>query len=297
MRTNEAISMRYPVLILLILTVSTIALSTVRNMFIGVYKALLFSTLLSIARAEEDDLVGHYEAPDEQNVVNVPSLCFTNGEGFGGTLTEDFFTVTYYYEMEYMEGGAPQEQIISSFETDTTNFILQSDLFDLPCSQVITRQGMNPAQGISANPGDEPLEGVECSEIDVAANGSTDCVVVSGAFQVYYTDDGSSTDLMEAEFKKKIEEGINAGQVTFSHPDLREVVAVPEPSGTAGPGDSVVTPDEITSDPDDNGNSTPVIIGATVGALLVIGAAALYRRRKQENNDETAFTPDPATEV
>lgn len=288
--------MRYPALNLLILTVSTIAFSTVRNMFIRVSKALLFSTLLSLARAQEDD-VGHFEAPDEQNVVNVPSLCFTNGQGFGGTLTEDFFTVTYYYEMEYIEGGDPVEDIISSFEKDSTNFILQSDLFDLPCSQVTTRQGMNPAQGISANPGDEPLEGVECSEIEVIANGSTDCVVVSGAFQVYYTDDGSSTEELEAAFKNKIEEGINAGQVTFSHPDLREVVAVPEPSGTAGPGDEANTPNDITSNPDPNGNSTPVIIGATVGAVLVIGAAALYRRRQHGNNDESAFTQNPLTEV
>jgi hypothetical protein len=266
-------------------------------MSIRVSKALLFSTLLSLARAQDDDLVGHFEAPDEQNVVNVPSLCFTNGQGFGGTLTEDFVTVTYYYEMEYIDGGASAEDIISSFEIDSTNFILQSDLFDLPCSQVTTRQGMNSAQGISANPEDEPLEGVECSEIEVVANGSTDCVVVSGAFQVYYTDDGSSTEELEAAFKNKIEEGINAGEVTFSHPDLREVVAVPKPSSDSGPGDSAITPNDITANPDGDGNSTPVIIGATVGALLVIGAAALYRRRQQGNNDETAFTPDAATEV
>lgn len=261
-------------------------------MLLQVSKALLLSTLLSIARAADDDLVGHFEAPDEVNVVSPPSLCFTNSEGFGGSLTDDFFTVTYYYEMEYIKGGAPAEEIISSFEKDSTNFMLQSDLFDLPCSQVITRQGSNPAQGISANPGDEPLEGVECSEIEIAENGSTDCVVVSGAFQVYYTDDGSSTESLEAEFKQLIEEGINAGDVAFSHPDLREVVSVSEPSGTPGPGDEANTPNDITSNPGSDGNSTPVIIGATVGAILVIGAAALYRRRQLGNGDDS---PDAAT--
>eukprot|EP00980_Cylindrotheca_fusiformis_P008181 scaffold1734_cov196-Cylindrotheca_fusiformis.AAC.3 len=278
------------------LSCSILYLTTSFPLFPSVKMLFRVSTVIALSAllctVQADDEVVHFEPPEEEDVVNPPSLCFINGEGFGGTLTDSFFTVSYYYEMEYIKGGDSTDELISSFERDTTNFLLQSDLFDLPCSQVISRQDLSPAQGISANPEDLVLEGIECSDIEVEANGSTDCVVVSGEFQVYYIDDGSSTDTLESEFKKKIEDGINDGEVTISNSDIREVVSVSEPNGTRGPGDGAKGPDDISTKGDNDGNSTPIIIGATIGALLVLGAAALYRRRKLGDGEET---PDPAT--
>lgn len=258
-------------------------------------KAFLFSLLFTSVSAVvlDDDLVGHFEAPEEQDVVNPPALCLANREGFGGVLTNDFFVVEYYYEMEYdTTGGASVEDMIASFEQDSTNFVLQSNLFDLPCSQVVARQGFTPAEGISANPLDEALEGIACTEIEIPENSSTDCVVVAGAFQVYYIDDGTSTAPLEAQFQKEIEDGINNGLLSFSHPNIKEIVAVPDPTANNGGGDQINTPDDIQTNPGNDGNNTPVIIGATVGALLIVGAAALYRRKQLSN---PADTPDPAS--
>jgi len=240
--------------------------------------------------ATDDDFFGHFQAPDENDVVIVPVPCFANEDGFGGSRTESSFTAEYYYEMVYRSGGDSAEEVIASFEKDSTNFILQSDLFSSPCSEVEQRQA-NSAQGISARPDDQALQGISCSSISGDAAAGTDCLVISGAFEVFYDDNGSGSDALKQQFEEAIKNGINNGGVTISHPDIVEVEAVPDPTGNVRDKDDAVGPSNISAGPGDDGNNTPLIVGATVGAVLIIGAAALYRSRQAGASASSAAAP------
>mmetsp|Transcript_11558 Transcript_11558/g.27810 ORF Transcript_11558/g.27810 Transcript_11558/m.27810 type:complete len:270 (+) Transcript_11558:41-850(+) len=242
-------------------------------------KALLLSAMVSMANADDDDIFGHFSAPLEEDVPIVSIPCFANADGFGGSITDTSFTVEYYYEMVYRDGGDSVDELINSFETDSTNFILQSDLFDSPCNEVIARQA-GAAHGISSNPPDDDLDGIPCTTIAGDPGQATSCAVVSGAFEVYYIDDGSGGDALKQQFKEGIENGINNGGVAISHPDIVEVAAVPDPTVTGRGEDPASTPTDIVANPDDDGNSTPVIIGAVVGGALIVGAIALYRSKQ-----------------
>ncbi|KAL3934334.1 MAG: hypothetical protein SGBAC_009926 [Bacillariaceae sp.] len=243
-------------------------------------KTLLFTAMVSMAKAGNDeDIVGHFSAPLEEDVPIVSIPCFANQDGFGGSITDTSFTVDYYYEMIYRSGGDPVDTLVGSFEKDSTNFLLQSDLFESPCDEVIARQA-GAAHGITSNPTDEALAGIPCTSLSGDPSINTECVVVSGAFEVFYIDDGTGSDALQAKFKAGIEEGINNGSVSISHPDVVEVAAVPDPTTTGRGVDPGVTPENIVANPDDDGNSTPVIIGAVVGGVLIVGALALYKSRQ-----------------
>ncbi|CAJ1894691.1 unnamed protein product [Cylindrotheca closterium] len=241
-------------------------------------KALLLSAMVSMASAVDDD-ISHFESPLEEDVPIVSIPCFANADGFGGSITDTSFTVEYYYEMVYREGGDPVDDLVGSFERDSTNFLLQSDLFESPCNEVIARQA-GAAHGITSNPPDVALDGIPCTTISGDDAVATECVVVNGAFEVFYIDDGSGSEALEAQFKAGIEEGINNGSVSISNPDIVEVAAVPDPESTPRGQDPAVTPEGIVANPDDDGNSTPVIIGAVVGGVLIVGAIALYKSRQ-----------------
>jgi len=241
-------------------------------------KALLLSAMVFMAHAEDDDLV-HFSAPLEEDVPIVSIPCFANENGFGGSITDTSFSVEYYYEMVYRSGGDSAEALVGSFEKDSTNFLLQSDLFESPCNEVVARQA-GAAHGISANPSDQPLEGIPCTSVSGDPATATECVVVSGAFEVFYIDDGSGPDALKAQFETAVEEGINNGEVSISSPDIVEVTVVPDPTTKDRGQDPAVEPEGIVANPDDDGNSTPVIIGAVVGGVLIVGAIALYKSRQ-----------------
>lgn len=268
-------------------------------MILNLSKAILLSSVLALARAGDDDVV-HFEVPDEIDVPIPPLKCMTNADGFGGDITGDFFNVEFHYEVEYLKSGSSVEDIVTSIEKDTTDFILQSSLFDLPCSTSSISQQRNggrrmiEAVGISANPEDFTLEGVECSDID-AEDESTGCVVVSSAFQVYYSEGGEDNeDELKEKFEEVVEDGIDKEQIKYSNRDVVQVITVAAPGAkeqTINPGNK----NTVQSGPEADGNNTGIIVGATVGALLAIGAVALYRRRQANaNNDETVFTPEPS---
>jgi len=244
----------------------------------------------------DDDFAGHFEAPGEDNVVIVPTPCFANEDGFGGVRAETSFTAEYYYEMVYRTGDASVERIVTSFERDSTNFILRSDLFDGACSSEVQRRQSSAAQGISARPDDQPLEGISCSSIS-GDDAATDCIVISGAFEVFYDDDGSGSDALKQQFEEAIANGINNNGknngVAISNPNIVEVAAVSDPTTNVRDEDEANAPTDISSSPDEGGNSTPLIIGATVGAVLIVGAAALYRSRQAgANSSSDAAAPE-----
>jgi hypothetical protein len=248
--------------------------------------------------AYDDDLPSaHYEDPDEIDVVNPPVLCYTNADGFGGDLTNDFLTVSYHYELQYLTEGSSLEDIIASVEKDSSDFLLQSPLFDLPCSTSRSRSGgrrsLN-AVGITANPGDEVLEGVECSTLESTGDSSIDCVTISAAFNVYYNEETDDIEQLAETFLNSVTTGINGGSVEFKNPNVVKVAAVDNPSGTPTQniGDSANT-DGINSGATDATSTTPIIIGATVGAVLILGGVALYRKRQSGAEGETTFTPEP----
>lgn len=243
-------------------------------------KALLLSAMVSMANAAtDDDITSHFSAPLEEDVPIVEIPCFANENGFGGAITDTSFKVEYYYEMVYRTGGSDVDSIVASFEKDSTNFLLQSDLFVSPCSEVIARNA-GSALGISANPTDEDLDGIECSTLSGDAAQATDCVVVNGAFEVFYSDDGSGPEVLKEEFEQAIKNGINSKSILISNPEIVEIAAVADPTGTGRGEDPAINPENIVGNPDDTGNSTPVIIGAVVGGVLIVGAIALYRSRQ-----------------
>jgi len=244
-------------------------------------KAIILAAMVSMGNAQtpDDDLALHFDAPIEEDVPIVAIPCFANEDGFGGAITDTSFTITYYYEMIYRSGGDDPETLISSFEKDSTNFLLQSDLFVSPCSEVVPRQG-GGAQGISSNPPDEALEGLPCGTLSGNDAQGTSCVVVNGAFEVYYLDDGSGADGLKQKFENSIKNGVNDGKLAISHPDIVEVEVVSDPTGTSGTKDPVEKPDNIIGNPDEDSTTTPIIIGAVVGGVLLVGALALYKSRK-----------------
>lgn len=236
---------------------------------------------------------GHFEAPGEEDVVNPTKPCVTNADGFGGTLTQDFVTIEYHYEMQYLKDGKDVTQIIESVEKDGADFLLASDLFNLDCANnARTLRRRLEAVGITANPDDELMEGIACSEIEMADDDTTECAVVSASFQVFYTGDNVNEDQLEKTFEDAATNGINAGSVKFTDPDIVQVVAVKAPSGANGNDGAEANGDSIQPAGEDPASQTPVIIGATVGALLILGAVGLYRRKKNAENDDTTFTPD-----
>jgi hypothetical protein len=245
-------------------------------------KALLLTAMVSMANANPDDdlfIGGHFSAPLEEDVPIVEIPCFANENGFGGEITDSSFTVEYYYELVYRTGGDTVDDIVTSFEMDTTNYLLQSNLFVSPCKQVVARQA-GSAMGISANPPDEDLEGIPCTVISGDDSIGTSCVVVSGAFEVFFSDPVNGENGLKQRFKTAIENGINEDKLLISHQDIVEVEAVPDPNGTNPGSDPVNEPENIVGNPDEDGNTTPVIIGAVVGGVLVVGAIALYRSKQ-----------------
>jgi len=177
--------------------------------------------------------------------------------------------------------------MLESIEKGTADFLLKSDLFAGSCDRrKLTVRRLATAVGISSKPDDEVLEGVSCS------SGVDDCAVVEGALQVYYTDEielMSNTNL-EEEFKTEISSNLSG--IDYANEDIISVVAVDEPG--ANP-DGATGTNGINTD-DNSTNSTPIIIGATVGAVLILGAVALYRRRQSGSNDETAFSGNTTAE-
>ena len=130
-----------------------------------------------------------------------------------------------------------------------------------------------------------------CSSTDTSGSG-TSCVVVAAAFQVY-TDDSDNSDL-QADFKEEIEGSITRGDVEYTNPAIVSVTVVDEPGANSG---NESNKGQINQG-GGSANTTPVIIGATVGAVLILGAVALYRRRQTGSTDETAFSqPTTATPV
>lgn len=261
-------------------------------------KTLFLFSMLALGRADDDDVV-HFEVPDELDVENPPLKCLTNADGFGGDITSDFFTVNFWYEVEYI-AGADKTEMVSKIERDTTDYLLQSDLFNLPCStpSLEARDGsrrvrrLREAVGISANPEDGHLEGVECSEFE-AGDGSTECVVVSASFQLYYVEDGNNDDGLKEKFLETVEEGMDNDEIRWSDDNVVQVISVGEPKAETQNVPIVENP-VVTPKGQDGGDNVGVIIGATVGALVALAAVALYRKRQSGSNDETAFTPEPS---
>lgn len=119
---------------------------------------------------------------------------------------------------------------------------------------------------------------------------------MSGAFQVYTVQVNSSaaneaTAGLSNGIKTQLRLAMQNGAFDDSHEDIVEVLWVDELEADLGTGDGINGPnDNQVPNSQVQNSSTAVIIGASVGVVLVLGALAFYRRRQTKPDDEETFT-------
>jgi hypothetical protein len=120
---------------------------------------------------------------------------------------------------------------------------------------------------------------------------------VYGAFQVYTVQANSAAANSKATtglsngIKTQLRLAMKNGAFDDSHEDIVEVIWVDELEADRGTGDGASGPnDNQVPNSQVQNSSTAVIIGASVGAVLVLGALAFYRRRQTKSDDDETFT-------
>lgn len=277
-------------------------------------KQLLLVSLASWSTAQ------HYESPVEIDVES-PSMCKTNSDGFGGRplSTEIYKESPYYYELTIT--GTDTEAAISDLEIRIADYLLaESSLFDVcarrlkkvPSRSVRRLQPATGAVAITTRPDDLPYDDskfevfvvssaesesrdspslflVECSSSSDLPDGKT-CVVVEGAYRVYFEEDSANTDAVMIQMNQAVKKGMDEDLFVGGDIENVEWTESPQPNnaGAVNNGESPT----VRSVGDDGVNSTPIIVGASVGGLAAIGLITFYRRRSK-GNDEDTFTAPP----
>jgi LPXTG-motif cell wall-anchored protein len=120
---------------------------------------------------------------------------------------------------------------------------------------------------------------VSCSPLPSDGN---DCVVMQGGFQVYTRGSASDNGLDDA-LSGQVRGAMNSGKFNDGvHPEIVDIKYV-ELSADRSPDDSnAPNPNQVRSA--GATANTAVIIGASVGALLVLGALVFYRRRQKTDD-------------
>jgi LPXTG-motif cell wall-anchored protein len=112
---------------------------------------------------------------------------------------------------------------------------------------------------------------------------------MQGGFQVYTRGSASDNGLDDA-LSGQVRGAMNSGKFNDGvHPEIVDIKYV-ELSADRTPDDSnAPNPDQVRSAGAESAN-TAVIIGASVGALLVIGALVFYRRRQKTDEAGEDFS-------
>lgn len=252
---------------------------------------LLFS-LAFFGRAQ------HIEPPLETD-VDSPDYCKTNQDGFGGQsiTNEGYEESTYFYELTVKGQDLPEDAVdtmIFEVEQRIADFLLSETNYFAICAdrrrvKSISNPNLRRLQGseaiaITINPRDEMLVGVECTESTV--NAGETCIVVDGAYRVYFAEGAVDTISTMESMEADVEAGMDDGQ--FTGGNIVQVTWLDDSDGSeANGGES----GGVSAADNSNGSSTPAIVGASVGGILAIGLIAFYRRRNMKADDDTLTTP------
>eukprot|EP00934_Nitzschia_sp_Nitz4_P006063 Nitzschia sp. Nitz4//scaffold3_size479765//119425//120279//NITZ4_000051-RA/size479765-augustus-gene-0.12-mRNA-1//1//CDS//3329550611//6053//frame0 len=253
------------------------------------------ASLLILASAQANER--HHSGPEETDVES-PAYCTTNSDGFGGIPVTDAMvdeTLTTYYELTYSsDSNSSVAELILQVEQGIANYLLsESDSFSALCgdsSQHASFAGASP-QAISITPLDSIASGVECES---AATEGTECVVIEGGFMVYFDEDATDIDSTVESIMIDVETAMDEGSLVSG-----DIVSVTWRDGLepSTPGDAATGGDTVRTVNDDNGSNTAIIVGASVGGILVLGLAAFYRRRVKTADDDTLTTGFPGSVV
>jgi len=136
----------------------------------------------------------------------------------------------------------------------------------------------------------EPINANGCSGVECQLDPTpgNECKVVAGLFSVYTEGMSPSRAELEEEITANIESSMNSGEYNNDHPSIVRVAYLPEFDVDAATGDSANDPNQVRSRNDD-GPNTGVIVGASVGAVLILGMVVLYRRRRASDIEDEEF--------
>lgn len=285
------------------------------SFFIPIFALVAFNPVILANQASSI----HHHDPFEIDVES-ESCNFNTIEGFAGDIGTDFFTVEYYYavqvdaslledtEVSYKEptnfGDLPEDSlqhVILEIELALAAHLLhQSDAFDSSrCNH--GRRRLDKAQsggskrrtardrrmknvGLTIGPDDEFL-----ALCEIQTEGQP-CYEYAGRFQVYTVGEDDDTTGVESEIKHAIKDAMNSGEFDDAHPALLSVkyldVMPEDPAdGVQADGEDAVVGNTTQSTIQDGPNAS-IIIGASVGAVLLIATVALVRRRRHNSGLE-----------
>jgi hypothetical protein len=114
-----------------------------------------------------------------------------------------------------------------------------------------------------------------------------DCIVVEGSFQFYTVGNNPQDDDLPETLKDELKGAMNNGDFDDAHPEIVAVTFVEPQSAPATDGLNDSDPNQVRSSVSPSPNAS-LIIGASVGALLVLGALVFYRRRQSKDDDDRA---------
>jgi hypothetical protein len=130
---------------------------------------------------------------------------------------------------------------------------------------------------------------VECLQLETTDG--NECVVVDAGFEVFYTGQGTEDDGFEESFLTAVQGVIDSGELNSSNDQIVSIT-VTDSGSYARDGDddnNIRDPDAVVTFGDES--STPIIIAALVGTVLLGGAGLAYRRSKQSNTSDEPSTP------
>lgn len=114
--------------------------------------------------------------------------------------------------------------------------------------------------------------------------------MVEGAYRVYFEEGSAGSPAVMIQMNEAVEMGMDDG--AFVEGNIRNVAWIESPQGkSVGAINNGNT--TVRSDGSNGSSTTPIVVGASVGAFALIGLLAFYRRRNTKNNDEDTFTTPP----
>lgn len=112
--------------------------------------------------------------------------------------------------------------------------------------------------------------------------------MVEGGYGVFFDQGSVGVNALMMDINSAVQQGMDDG--SFVGGDIESVDWTTSlqvnNAGAANTGESAT----VRSVNNDNGSSTPIIIGASVGGIVAVGLIAFYRRRNMKHSDEDTFT-------
>ena len=287
--------------------------------FAQVILALLSAAPFTMSNPSASNLMNHYASPAELDVTS-KSCDYDSVKGFAGDIGDDYYTVDYYYTM-LVDGSELGDTAISynqpiDFNTlakdSLQNVVLQVELEiasyllresgefeNAPCNSarrlVPAAQRKRRTQemknvGLTVGPDDEVV--AECESDDP----NNLCYWVEGYFQVYTTGTDGNTTASEEAIRADVKQAMNAGDLNGAHSAILGLTyqdSLPKSSTDSATGGNADQGNGDTiSAGGGSGPNSALIVGASVGAVLLIAAIALVtRKRRKSLDDQSEFQP------